>query len=286
METVTTLDAPLLNELAQAALRVRRDIVEMVFRANSGHVGGSLGATDIVVALYRHLMRHDASKPDWAERDRFILSKGHCSPVLYATLADCGYFPHEDLWTFRRPGSHLQGHPYSPKTPGVDVSTGTLGLGISTGMGMALAAKMRGQNHRVFILCGDGEIQEGQVWEAAMFANKYKLDNVIAFIDRNYLQTDGNSEDIMPLDPLLPKWEAFGWRTLAIDGHDFAQIIDAVESAKRHPGKPTMIIAATVKGKGVPFMEGEAMWHGTPPNEAQFRRAMEALNSEASKASA
>ena len=278
MEIPTTLEASLLNELTQAALRVRRDIVEMVYRANSGHVGGSLGAADIVVALYRYLMQHDASKPDWKQRDRFVLSKGHCSPVLYATLADCGYFPREDLWRFRRPGSHLQGHPYSPKTPGVDVSTGTLGLGISTGMGMALAAKLRGQSHRVFILCGDGEIQEGQVWEAAMFANKYKLDNVIAFVDRNYLQTDGNSEDIMPLEPLLPKWEAFGWRTLEIDGHNFAQIIGAVESAKRHPRQPTMIIAATVKGKGVPFMEGEAMWHGTPPNEEQFRRAMEALN--------
>lgn len=284
MITSPALDADILAALEEAALRVRRDIVEMVFRANSGHVGGSLGSTEILVALFRHLMHHDPAKPKWSERDRFILSKGHCSPVYYATLADCGYFPREDLWTFRRPGSHLQGHPYSPKTPGVDASTGTLGLGISTGMGMALAAKLRGQNHRVFILCGDGEIQEGQVWEAAMFANKYKLSNVIAFVDRNYLQTDGNSEDIMPLEPLLPKWEAFGWRTLEIDGHDFAQIIGAVESASNHPGQPTMIIAKTVKGKGVPFMEGEAMWHGTPPNTGQFQRAMEALDMKGSTA--
>ena len=271
------LDPALLRKLQRAALRIRRDIVEMVYRANSGHVGGSLGAADILVALYHHLMRHDPTRPDWIHRDRFVLSKGHCTPVLYATLADCGYFPREDLWSFRRPGSHLQGHPYAPKTPGVDVSTGTLGLGISTAMGLALAAKLRGLTHRVFVLCGDGEIQEGQAWEAAMFANKYKLDNVIAFVDRNFLQTDGNSEQIMPLEPLAPKWEAFGWRTLAIDGHDFAQVIAAVESAESHPGRPTMIIARTVKGRGVPFMEGQAMWHGTPPDESQFHRAMAAL---------
>ena len=277
MRAGTQLDSETIEALSGAALRIRRDIVEMVYRANSGHVGGSLGSTEILVALYHHLMKHDPANPDWPERDRFILSKGHCTPVYYATLADCGYFPREDLWTFRRPGSHLQGHPYAPKTPGVDVSTGTLGLGISTGVGMALAAKLKGQRHRVFILCGDGEIQEGQVWEAAMFANKYKLDNVVAFVDRNYLQTDGNSEDIMPLDPLVPKWEAFGWRTVEIDGHDFSQIISEVNSATEHPGQPTMIIARTTKGKGVPFMEGETMWHGTPPNQAQFDQAMQAL---------
>jgi transketolase len=263
--------------LEQAALRVRRDILEMVYRAQSGHVGGSLGATEILVALYRQLMRHDRLRPEWPDRDRFILSKGHCTPVYYATLADCGYFPREDLWTFRRPGSHLQGHPYAPKTPGVDVSTGTLGLGISTGAGMALAAKLQGADHRIFVLCGDGEVQEGQVWEAAMFANKYRLGNLVVFIDRNYLQTDGNSEQIMPLDPLAPKWQAFGWRTLEIDGHSFPEIIAAAESAAAHPHQPTMIIARTVKGKGVPFMEGEAVWHGTPPNEEQFERAMAAL---------
>lgn len=263
--------------LEQAALRVRRDILEMVYRAQSGHVGGSLGATEILVALYRHLMRHDLLRPEWPERDRFVLSKGHCTPVYYATLADCGYFPRKDLWTFRRPGSHLQGHPYAPKTPGVDVSTGTLGLGISTGAGMALAAKLRGADHRIFVLCGDGEVQEGQVWEAAMFANKYRLGNLVVFLDRNYLQTDGNSEQIMPLDPLAPKWQAFGWRTLEIDGHSFPEIIAAAESAAAHPEQPTMIIARTVKGKGVPFMEGEVAWHGTPPNEEQYERAIAAL---------
>lgn len=237
----------------------------MVYGANSGHVGGSLGAADIVVALYYHLMRHNPQDPKWPARDRFILSKGHCSPVIYAVLAECGYFPKSDLATFRRPGSHLQGHPYQPKTPGIEASTGTLGLGISTGIGMALAAKLRSESQHYYILCGDGEIQEGQAWEAAMFANKYKLDNVIAFVDRNYLQTDGNSEDVMPLDPLRPKWEAFGWRTFEIDGHDFRQIIATVEEARTLRGQPIMIIARTVKGKGVSFMENEAVWHGMPP---------------------
>jgi transketolase len=190
---------------------IRREIIKMVYRAKSGHIGGSLGATELLVALYYHVMKHDPGNPSWEKRDRFILSKGHCTPVLYAVLADCGYFPKEDLLTFRRPGSHLQGHPYHLKTPGVEVSTGTLGLGISTGVGMALAARIKDQKHKYYILCGDGEIQEGQAWEAAMFANKFKLNNVIAFVDRNYLQTDGNSEDIMPLDPLASKWESFGW---------------------------------------------------------------------------
>ncbi|MCW5962766.1 MAG: transketolase [Bryobacterales bacterium] len=271
------LTAETIHRLQEVARAIRRDIIEMVYRANSGHIGGSLGAADLLTCLYFHVMRHRPSQPDWADRDRFILSKGHCSPVLYATLARCGYFPAEDLQQFRRTGSHLQGHPYAPKTPGVDVSTGTLGLGISTGGGMALAAKLRGQHHRVFILCGDGEIQEGQAWEAAMFANKYKLDNIIGFVDRNYLQTDGYSEDIMPLDPLRPKWEAFGWRTLQIDGHDLRAIIGAIDEVPSHPGKPTMIILRTVKGKGVSFMENEAMWHGTPPNQDQYERAMQEL---------
>jgi len=182
------------------------------------------------------------------------------------------------LLAFRRPGSHLQGHPYQPKTPGIEASTGTLGLGISTGVGMALAAKLKNEKHYYYILCGDGEIQEGQVWEAALFANKYCLDNVIAFVDRNYLQTDGWSEDVMPLDPLLPKWQSFGWNTVEIDGHSFVEIAGAVETAKRSQGRPNMIIARTVKGKGVSFMENVAGWHGTPPNAEQYARAMEELS--------
>ncbi|MEZ5400017.1 MAG: transketolase [Bryobacteraceae bacterium] len=265
------------SDLAAKAIEIRRGIIEMVYRAQSGHIGGSLSAVEILVALYYRAMRHDAANPAWAERDRFILSKGHCTPVLYAVLADCGYFPKDDLATFRRPGSHLQGHPYQPKTRGVEASTGTLGLGISTAMGMALAAKLRGRRHRVFVLCGDGEVQEGQCWEAAMFASKYGLDNVVAFIDRNYLQTDGNSEDIMPLDPLAAKWEAFGWRTAEIDGHDFGAILDAVAASGPGSGKPTMIVARTLKGKGVAFMEDDNHWHGAPPTEEQYRRAMAAL---------
>jgi transketolase len=264
--------------LEAKAQSVRRSIVEMVYRANSGHVGGSLGAADIVVALYYELMRHDPLNPQWPERDRFILSKGHCTPVIYAVLADCGYFPVADLHSFRRPGSHLQGHPYQPKTPGVEASTGTLGLGLSTALGMALAAKTKEQRHYYYVLCGDGEIQEGQIWEAAMFANKYRLDNVVAFIDRNYLQTDGYSEDVMPLDPLAPKWKAFGWNTLEIDGHDFQQIAEAVAQAKSIKGTPHVIIARTIKGKGISFMENIEKWHGTPPNEAEYKKAIEELD--------
>ena len=266
-----------LEALGKKSLEIRREIVTMVHRANSGHVGGSLGAADIVVALYYHIMKHQPQNAGWADRDRFILSKGHCTPVIYAVLADCGYFPKEDLKTFRQIGSHLQGHPYQPKTPGIDASTGTLGLGISTGVGMALGAKLKKQSHYYYILCGDGEIQEGQVWEAAMFANKYKLDNIIAFVDRNYLQTDGNSEAVMPLDPLKPKWESFGWRVSEIDGNDFTQIISTVENAKKEIGRPTMIIANTTKGKGVSFMENVASWHGTPPGKEDFERAIKEL---------
>lgn len=272
------IDRSILDGLSRKALEVRREIVTMVYRANSGHVGGSLGATEILVALYYHILRHRPEDPKWEGRDRFILSKGHCTPVLYAVLADRGYFPKEDLKTFRRPGSHLQGHPAQHKTPGVDAPTGTLGLGISTGAGMALGAKLKKQDHYYYILCGDGEIQEGQVWEAAMFANKYKLDNIIGFVDRNYLQTDGNSEKVMPLDPLKPKWESFGWNVFEIDGNDFTQIIETVGEAKRQKGRPVMIIARTIKGKGVSFMENEASWHGTPPGKDDFERAIKELS--------
>lgn len=264
--------------LQSKALDIRKEILTMVYRANSGHVGGSLGATDLIVALYYHLMQHDPQNPEWEGRDRFILSKGHCTPVIYAVLADCGYFPKEDLATFRRPGSHLQGHPYQPKTPGIEASTGALGLGISTGVGMALAAKREGQKHHYYILCGDGEIQEGQAWEAAMFANKYKLDNIIGFIDRNYLQTDGHSENIMPLDPLAAKWESFGWQAFIIDGHKYEEIIHTVEKAKTI-NRPVMIIANTVKGKGVSFMENEIIWHGKPPEREEYEQAMKELGS-------
>ncbi|MBK8500733.1 MAG: transketolase [Saprospiraceae bacterium] len=263
--------------LSKKAKEIRGEILKMVHRANSGHLGGSLGSADLLVALYYHIMQHNPDNPGWDKRDRFILSKGHCTPVIYAILADIGYFPKEDLLTFRRPGSHLQGHPYQPKTPGIEASTGTLGLGISTAMGMALAAKLKGESHHYYVLCGDGEIQEGQVWEAAMFANKYELNNVVAFVDRNYLQTDGHSEDIMPLDPLAPKWESFGWQVHTIDGHNYSQIIETVQMAKRS-SKPTMIIANTIKGKGVSFMENQVEWHGKPTSQDEFDLAISQLN--------
>lgn len=271
------LDSSRKSFLAERAQRVRRDIVTMVHRAQSGHIGGSLGATELLVTLYHEVMRHDPRNPNWEQRDRFVLSKGHCTPVLYATLADCGYFPREDLQGFRRPGSHLQGHPYQPKTLGVDASTGTLGLGLSTACGMALAARFKKQDHTIFVLCGDGEQQEGQIWEAAMFANKYKLGNLIAFIDRNRLQTDGNTEDVMPLDPLPDKWRAFGWESWEIDGHDVDQILDSIDRARINKDKPTMIVANTIKGRGVSFMENVASWHGTPPTDEEFDCALKEL---------
>ncbi|MBE7538643.1 MAG: transketolase [Opitutaceae bacterium] len=272
------------RQLQACAREVRRDVVNMVYQARSGHIGGSLSATEIVVALYHHLMRHNPSDPHWAGRDRFVLSKGHCTPVLYATLAGCGYFPRSDLAAFRRPGSHLQGHPYQPKTPGVDASTGTLGLGLSTACGLALAGKLRDSPHNIFVLCGDGEQQEGQIWEAALFAHKYRLSRLIAFIDRNRLQTDGSTESVMPLDPLPDKWRAFGWNVKVINGHDFDQIDNAVAQARSTNGRPTMIIANTIKGRGVSFMENVAEWHGNPPNADQFAQASAELERAESEA--
>jgi len=276
LKETLALSSEKLAELKIKCNTTRKQIVEMVYGASSGHIGGSLGSTELVGALYYHIMNHDPKNPDWAERDRFILSKGHCTPVLYSALANCGYFPQNDLKTFRRPGSHLQGHPYQPKTPGVEATTGSLGIGFSTGLGMALTAKNRGQKHKYYIICGDGEIQEGQIWEGAMFANKYKLNNVIAFVDRNYLQTDGNSEDIMPLDPLAQKWESFGWQVYEINGHNLQEIVETVIKAKSS-NCPVMIIANTVKGKGVSFMENAVGWHGGVPSKEDVNNALREL---------
>ena len=267
-----------IQRLCEHARGVRRDIISMVHQANSGHVGGSLSAADLLVALYFSIMRVDAANPGSAERDRFVLSKGHCTPALYAVLARRGYFAASELATFRRVGSRLQGHPYQPKTPGVDASAGTLGLGLSTAAGMALGAKLRGHSHYTYVLCGDGEQQEGQIWEAAMFARKYELDHLIAFTDRNRLQTDGATEDVMPLEPLVEKWQAFGWNAWAIDGHSFDAIHEAVDRAKSLRGRPTMIVANTTKGKGVSYMENVVTWHGTPPNAAECARALVELS--------
>lgn len=272
------LDANRLATLAEKARAARRDIVTMVHRANSGHVGGSLSAIDLLVTLYHEVMRVDPANPQWSERDRFVLSKGHCTPALYAVLAQRGFFPASELATFRRVGSRLQGHPYQPKTPGVDASAGTLGLGLSTACGLALAAKLRGQAHHVYVLCGDGEQQEGQIWEAAMFGRKYALERLIAFTDRNRLQTDGDTEAVMPLEPLVEKWRAFGWNAWEIDGHDFGQILDAIARAQAERGRPTMIVANTTKGKGVSFMENVVAWHGTPPSADEHTRALAELS--------
>ncbi|MGL4632685.1 MAG: transketolase [Leadbetterella sp.] len=271
------LDQDKLKALQAKAVEIRKEIVTMVHRANSGHVGGSMSAVELIMSCYYHVMKHDPQNPKWAERDRFIMGKGHATPVIYAILADQGYFPKEDLKTFRRPGSHLQGHPFALKTVGIEASTGTLGLSLSTTCGMAHAAKLKGERHHYFCLVGDGEIQEGQIWEAAMYANKYKLNNIVAFIDRNYMQSDGYSEDVMPMDPIEPKWEAFGWHTFSIDGHNFEQIIETLEKAKTID-KPVMIVARTIKGKGVDFMENDNTWHGTPPSKEQMEAALEKLN--------
>lgn len=275
---VSPLSSEEIARLTSKALEIRRSILTMVYEADSGHIGGSFSSVEMVVALYYHVMQHQAAAPRWPKRDRFILSKGHCAPVIYAVLADLGYFPATDLAQFRRPGSHLQGHPYQPKTPGIEASTGTLGIGLSTALGMALGAKLRRESHFYYVLCGDGELQEGQIWEAAMFGNKYQLDNVIVFVDRNRRQTDGNTEEVMPLDPLQSKWLAFGWNVYEIDGHNFRQILEAIGRARQGNGKPSIVIANTVKGKGVSFMENRDEWHSGAPTYEQWQQALEELH--------
>jgi len=269
--------AETIKYLEDKARQIRRDILMMIGTAQSGHPGGSLSAADIVTALYFHVMRHDPSNPQWADRDRFVLSKGHACPVLYAALAEAGYFERAEIITFRNINSRLQGHPDMKKLPGVEFTTGSLGQGLSAACGMALAGKLDGKNYRVFCMLGDGESQEGQVWEAAMAASHYRLDNLVGITDFNGLQIDGCNFEVMTVEPLPKKWQAFGWEVLEIDGHDFRQILDALSPEKQVAGKPTMIIAHTVKGKGVSFMENVCEWHGKAPNEAQVRQALAEL---------
>ena len=264
--------------LKEQAKEIRKDIVTMIGQAKSGHPGGSLSATEIVTYLYFEELRIDPTNPKWDDRDRFILSKGHAAPVLYAALARRGFVPTEELSTLRKIGSHLQGHPDMKKVPGVDMSTGSLGTGFSAATGIAMACKLDKKENYVYTLLGDGEIQEGQVWEAAMSAAHYKLDNLIAFLDNNGLQIDGNIDDVLSPNPIDAKFAAFGWHVLVIDGHDFKQIADAVAAAKAEKGRPTMIVAKTVKGKGVSYMENQAGWHGSAPNEGQVAQAMAELN--------
>lgn len=264
--------------LKEQATKIRKDIVTMIGQAKSGHPGGSLSAADIVTYLYFEEMNVNPADPKWEDRDRFVLSKGHAAPVLYAALAHKGFFPVEELGSLRKIGSHLQGHPDMKKVPGVDMSTGSLGTGISAATGIALACKLDKKENYVYALLGDGELQEGQVWEAAMSAAHYKLDNLIAFVDNNGLQIDGNIDDVLSPNPIDAKFAAFGWHVLVIDGHDFQQIADAVAAAKAEKGRPTMIVAKTVKGKGVSYMENQAGWHGSAPNEEQVAAALEELN--------
>ena len=265
------------NDLLRAAQEMRIHIVRMLAAAGSGHPGGSLSATDIVASLYFKHMRLDPDNPDWEDRDRFVLAKGHAAPALYAALAMRGFFPVEDLVTIRKIGSHLQGHPCMSSTPGIDMSTGSLGQGLSVANGMALAGRLDGRDYWVYCLMGDGEQQEGQVWEAAMSAAHYGLDHLIAFVDHNGLQIDGSNDQVMAISPLAEKYRAFGWNVIGIDGHDFAQIDDAIARAKACVGKPTVIVCETVKGKGVSFMENAVGWHGKAAKPAELEAALAEL---------
>ena len=262
------------NQLAITACKVRMGIIESTHAAKCGHPGGSMSAADLFTYLYFKELNVDPANPKWEDRDRFVLSKGHTAPGLYAALALRGFFPVEDLLSLRKVGSYLQGHPNMNSVPGVDMSTGSLGQGISTACGMALAAKVKGKANRVYTLLGDGEIQEGQVWEACMFASHYKLDNLCVIVDNNGLQIDGNVADVMSPYPIVDKLEAFGFHTQAIDGHDFEAIEAALETAKTIKGRPCAIVMKTVKGKGVSFMENQAGWHGVAPNDQQYEQAM------------
>lgn len=263
-----------LKFLKSTAAKIRIGILDAVFHAQSGHPGGSLSSADIMTALYFHTMRIDPSNPKWPDRDRFVLSKGHCSPALYATLALKGFFPVEKLKSFRQIDSFLQGHPDMKKVPGVEMSTGSLGQGLSAAGGMAMAGKLDNKDSRVYVLLGDGEIEEGQVWEAAMSAAHYKLDNLTAILDYNGLQIDGPITKVMSPEPIDEKFRAFGWHVIVTDGHDFEKIISSLDEAKQTKGKPTIIICKTMKGKGVSFMEGIAGWHGKAPNEEQYKTAV------------
>ena len=265
------------GEIQNIANRLRLDVVEMTTAAGSGHPGGSLSSADLLATLYFRIMNIDPADPYMEDRDRFVLSKGHAAPILYATLAERGYFPTDELKTLRQLGSRLQGHPAYREVPGIDVTTGSLGQGLSMACGMALAGKMDSKDYRVYCLMGDGELQEGQNWEAAMFAHRYGLNNLIGFVDRNRLQICGNTEEVMSLDPLPEKFRAFGWNVIIIDGHNIRQIIDACDKAARSKKNPTVIIMNTIKGKGVSFMENNVDFHGRSCKPDEYAKAVEEL---------
>lgn len=267
-----------IKELELKANEIRQDIIKMLERAGSGHSAGSLGMADVFTALYFDILKHDPKKPDWNERDILLLSNGHITPVRYAAMAHAGYFDRKELMTLRQYGTRLQGHPERTKLPGLENTSGPLGCGLSQGCGMALAMRMDKQQHRwVYVLMGDGELDEGNIWEAAMLAGKYKLNNVIGIIDRNNIQIDGPTETVMPLEDLHAKWESFGWHVLEVDGHNIEEIIDACALAKAIVEKPVVIIAHTIPGKGVDFMEYDFHWHGAPPNHEQAKEALHEL---------
>lgn len=272
------MDATTKRELQKIACRIRMGVIEGTFCAKSGHPGGSLSIAEDLAYLYWKEMRVDPKNPGWEDRDRLVLSKGHCAPALYAALALKGYFPWNELKSLRHTGALLQGHPDMKHIPGVDMSTGSLGQGISAACGMALAAKIDGKDSRVYTILGDGEIEEGQVWEAAMFAAHYKLDNLCAIVDNNNLQIDGTVEEVMSPYPITDKFAAFGWNVITIDAHDFDQIEAAMNAAKAVKDKPTVLVQKSVKGKGVSFMENQVSWHGAAPNAEQYETAMAELN--------
>lgn len=268
-----------IEELKRIAVEIRCDIIEMTCEAGAGHPGGSLSAADIVTALYFRIMRIDPQRPDWPDRDRFILSKGHACPVWYAALAERGYFDKSHLRTLRKIDSILQGHPDMRKTPGIDMTAGSLGHGLSVGVGMALAGRLLQKDYHVWVIVGDGEVQEGSIWEAAMAAAKWKLDNLTAILDRNHLQNDDCVDTEMPVEPLADKWRSFGWEVVEIDGHDMEQIVRTLEWAREFRGRPVMIIAHTIKGKGVSFMENQVVWHGKAPCREEAEQALRELRS-------
>ncbi len=266
-----------IEELTKKAIEIRKGIIEAVYHAGSGHPGGSLSVADILTVLYFHEMKIKPEEPNWEDRDRLVLSKGHCSPALYSCLANRGYFTVEDLKTFRNIDSYLQGHPDKNKVPGVDMTTGSLGQGLSAANGMAIAGKMDQKDYRVYCILGDGEIEEGQIWEAAMTSSKYKLDNLCVIVDNNNLQIDGTIEEVMSSYPIDEKFKSFGFEIIKIDGHDIEEIIKAFEVARNIKEKPTCIIAKTIKGKGISYMENQVGWHGKAPNEEQYKEAIKEL---------
>jgi len=270
-------NADLINTLKKTASELRIDALSMIYKASSGHPGGSLSAADIVATLYFHILNIDPKNPQWQDRDRFIMSKGHACPIWYAALAKKGYFAKSHLSTLRKINSILQGHPDMRKTPGIDMTTGSLGNGLGAAVGMALAAKLRGKSYRTFVLIGCGEHNEGVLWEAALSAAKFKLDNLTAIIDYNKLQLDGYNDQVMPIEPLAEKWGSFGWNVLKINGHDISEIINAINTAKAVKDIPTVIIADTIKGKGVSYMEDKCSWHGKAPTSQEYDQAIKEL---------